>query len=79
MTPSATDWQRSSSAPWPDWKDAGRRIAIRLEDGQEFEGELYLEDFAHDGQGEEYPIWGLVLADGTRRTFVDNYEWRFLS
>jgi hypothetical protein len=74
----ATDWQ-PWSAPWPQWKDSGRRIAIRLKDGQEFEGELYLEDMVTDGEGEDYPVWDIRMDDGTQRTFADNKEWRFLS
>lgn len=70
-----SDWQKWSAA-WPDWQDAGKRVAIRI-GPVEIEGELTISDTFFDGE-DEYPEFAVRTDDGVERAFASCNEWRFL-
>ena len=63
---------------WPSWTDSGRRVEIEREDGSRTAGMLYVEDFFHDGEGEEIPVWYVRDDSGAEHSFVEMERWRFL-
>jgi hypothetical protein len=69
-----TEW---TTTDWPDWKDAGRRVEVELEDGSTVQGDLLVADFFPDGEGDEVPMFE-VAGDGGGHSFAANKRWRFL-
>jgi len=63
---------------WPDWKDAGRRVEVELEDGLTVQGELFVGDFFPDGEGDEVPVFSVCDDAGQEYSFAANKCWRFL-
>lgn len=63
---------------WPDWKDAGRRVEVELEDGRTVQGELFVGDFFPDGEGDEVPVFSVRDDAGQEYSFAANKRWRFL-
>ncbi|WKN20820.1 hypothetical protein [Azotobacter vinelandii] len=62
----------------PDWRDAGRRVRVLLECGAVIEGELSIDDFFCDGEGEETPMFYVNLP-GAEKTFLLEHEgWQFV-
>lgn len=66
------EWDRG----YPSWGDIGKRVEILLANGQIIEGTLTCEDWADDGEGEEFPIFGVDTGTETI-SFTDHEEWRF--
>lgn len=73
------DGRKSESPidPWPDWRDAGKRVELRMPDGQILRGELIIEDVFFNGE-DEIPMFAVTLDDGSRASFVDAEEWKFI-
>lgn len=67
------------SDAWPDWKDAGKRVEIERADGTAVAGKLHVDDFFHDGEGDEIPVFAVIDDGGTKHSFADNERWRFLT
>lgn len=63
---------------WPDWHDAGRRVEVKLESGVVAQGELVVDDFFPDGNGDEVPMFIVLGDDGTKHGFAANNGWRFV-
>jgi len=66
-----------TTTDWPDWKDVGRRVEVELECGETVLGELFVDDFFFDGEG-EVPIFAVRTDDGKERGFAANKRWRFV-
>jgi hypothetical protein len=60
---------------WPDWRDAQRRVWIRL-DGCVWHGTLQADDFGFDGEG-EYPIWSVYTENHGSFSLADATEWGY--
>lgn len=69
-----TDWE---TFVLPDWRDDGRRIVLRLASGRTVRGTLRLDDALADEDGDEFPIWKVVLDDGVAMPWTEAEEWRF--
>lgn len=61
---------------WPDWQDAGKRITMRLESGQEVTGKLYVADVFFTGE-DEVPVFGVKTGAGEEVSFANGVTWRF--
>lgn len=62
---------------WPDWSDAGKRVEL-LFGGESLLGELYVEDWFPDGEGDEIPIWYVEDDLGIPYSFCAADRWRFV-
>lgn len=71
------DWNKWSEA-WPGWQDAGKRVEIEHGDGTTVAGKLDVDDFFQDGEGDEVPVFAVIDDTGTKHSFADNEQWRFL-
>jgi len=60
---------------WPDWKDAGRRIEARYQDGTTANGKLEIEDMTPGP--DETPMFIIRKDNGERASFVDCVEFRY--
>ena len=67
-----------TTTKWPDWKDSGRRVQVKLEGGSIVQGELFVADFFPDGEGDEVPVFEVLGDDGKEHGFAGNDGWRFL-
>lgn len=70
----------SIAAPfWPSWADAGRLVWFQPE-GQSkcVQGVLTVLDFYDDGDGGEYPVFGVLDNDGTQHDFSSTVKWGFV-
>ena len=63
---------------WPDWGDAGRRVEIVRKDGSRVQGELFVDDWFDDGEGDEVSIFMVRDDSGVAHNFCDMEEWRIL-
>lgn len=72
------EWQKVfGGSIWPDWRDAGRMVEAKTDDGRIISGRLNVEDFVFDGQ-DECPVWQIVDSEGSGFNFVDMEFWRFV-
>ena len=62
---------------WPVWKDAGRKVEVRYDDGSSVVGELIDHDMFFDGES-EWPVFTVQQADGSTASFADHKEFRYL-
>jgi len=64
---------------WPTWNDQGRRVEVTWPDGTKTEGVLVAEDYvpAKDDE-DEMPIWYVYFKDGSKKSFIDQKDWRFV-
>lgn len=65
------------SSDWPDWADAGRRVAVMDENGGITEGILEVADQFFDGES-EVPIFSVKLDDSTSLDFASANAWCFV-
>lgn len=70
--------KRESESDWPDWKDAGKRVEVKLESGVTVRGELIVDDFFPDGNGCEVPMFMVLGDEGTKHGFAANKGWMFV-
>lgn len=63
---------------WPDWRDDGRRVLVETLGGTQIECKLTYDDFASDGEGDEWPVWFGVDDQGNKVDFVGAEHWRFV-
>jgi hypothetical protein len=63
-------------APWPDWKDDGAMVEVKLPD-RAFPviGKLFVSDMTPGP--DECPVFRIRLPDGSDASFVDHDKWRF--
>lgn len=67
------EWRTDS----PDWKDDGKLLNLLAESGSTITGKLCYDDFASDGEGEEYPIWNVRFDNGEESSLWDFKGWSF--
>lgn len=65
------------SNDWPDWTDAGRRVAVMGESGGITEGTLEVADQFFDGVS-EVPIFSVKLDESTSLDFASAKAWCFV-
>lgn len=61
---------------WPDWRDAGRRVEMRLEDGSIVCGILRVDDMTPGP--DEAPIFVIEDSEGVKHSFVEHKQWRYV-
>ena len=64
------EWSKS----WPDWKDGGKKVALKMPDGSIIKGELFVDDFFFNGE-DEVPIFMVKTAGGESVSFADADGW----
>ena len=62
---------------FPDWKDGGRCVEVRTEEGRIVSGRLRAE-VEFNGE-DEYPVWSVVCADKSTHSLVDFKTMRYVS
>jgi hypothetical protein len=62
---------------WPDWKDTGKLIEAKKDNGEIVIGTLFIDDFFFDGEN-EVPEFTIKTSDHKEYSFVDFDEWRFI-
>lgn len=62
---------------WPSWSDGGKTVEVERDDGTLVRGTLVIEDAYPDGDGDEFPVWGIEV-DGRTEGFALHKRWRFL-
>ena len=60
----------------PSWVEGGRDVEVKYEGELIRHGKLDLIDQFFDGE-DEWPVYGLLLEDGTVESFYDFEKWRF--
>ena len=63
---------------FPDWKDAGLTVDLRMADGSVVTGRLEVDDFTATDD-DEVPHFVVVTAAGRRVPFVEGGQWRIAS
>jgi hypothetical protein len=61
---------------YPDWQDANKQVCIKLSDGKEITGTLYVFDQFFTGE-DEVPIFHVLESSGNSIPFVDAVSWQF--
>lgn len=82
-TPPTTSEEVLSEAPaWRTgteglgWGSGGDRVVARRADGSEVEGQISIDAY-DDGDGDEYPVFSIELADGSEiPIYEDGLTWR---
>jgi hypothetical protein len=69
------EWTRSNV--YPTWQDGEKAVELRLAKGEIVSGKLDIYDDVVDGDGDEWPLFQVILSDG-KKVFLSDYEaWRF--
>jgi hypothetical protein len=65
-----SEWRDTwdSNSFFPDWKDDGAPIKIKMSDGSVHQGTLVVDDFGFDGE-DEFPIFVVKTDDGKQECF----------
>ena len=66
-----------NTTDWPTWKDAGKRVEVRLSGDVIVRGNLVITDLFFDGE-EEIPIFYVESDDVVLHNFADNIRWKFI-
>ncbi|MFW6855345.1 hypothetical protein ACODYM_29060 [Burkholderia gladioli] len=69
----ASEWRQD----YPDWRDAGEKIELELEDGRIVSGELEI-DAMSDGEGDEFPLCTVRQENGEEVNFGVFSKWRII-
>lgn len=63
---------------WPDWKDSGLRVLMKLPGGRLVSGVLFAGDEFWTGEA-EVPLFRVITDAGEDLSFADHEAWRFVN
>lgn len=61
---------------WLSWQDDGKAVQVEIE-GSVLGGHLHVHDTFYGEEGEEFPMFNVVLDTGEELPFSNDFKWRY--